>query len=303
MPTVPSNKHYWHPKFWPLWLVFGLLFAITRLPLPLQHAAGRTLGFFLYWLGPRRRHIAEVNIRLCLPELSDAKRHTLLKIHFGRYGISLIESFTAWWARPAILEGRVEYEGLENLHEALKQGKGVLLLGSHFTTLEIGVRLLGQVIPVHNMYRRHKNPLFESIMSRGRERWVGTAIDRRDVRCVLRSLRDNHPVWYGPDQDYGRKHSVFVPFMGNLAATVTGTSRIARISGSPVVPYFVERMQRSRYRVVIHPPLDNFPTDNIEADAERINRIIETQIRKVPADYLWTHRRFKTRPEGEARPY
>lgn len=300
--TATKNKNL-SAKFWPLWLIFALLYVITRLPLKYQQHVGRVLGKLLYWFGPGRRHIAETNLRLCLPELSNQERQSLLKRHFSLYGISLIESFAAWWAKPAIFVGKVEYHGLHNLHEALKKGKGVLLLGSHFTTLEIGVRLLSQQIPFHAMYRRHKNPVFESIMSSGRSRWLGKVIDRRNIRGILRSLKENHPVWYGPDQDYGRKHSVFVPFMGNLAATVTGTSRLARLSGAAVVPYFVERTDDNGYLVIVHPALDNFPTDNIESDAMRINQIIEKQIRKAPENYLWTHRRFKTRPEGEPRPY
>ena len=303
MSASAPQQSCWHPKYWLLWFLFGLIYLITRLPLPLQHAIGRLLGFCLYWLGPRRRHIAAVNIDLCLAQLSTAERKTLLKQHFGHYGISLIESFTAWWASPATLQGRVEYEGLQHLQQALDGGNGVLLIGSHFTTLEIGVRLLNLKIPFDMMYRPHKNLLFNTVMSKGRERWGGKVIDRRDVRALLASLKNNHPLWYGPDQDYGRKHSVFVPFMGVTAATVTGTSRLAKISGAAVVPYFVERLKKSRYRIIVHPALENFPGDSTEADAETINRIIEAQIRKSPVDYLWTHRRFKTRPDGEPRPY
>jgi len=283
--------------------MFSLIYLVTRLPLPLQHRIGRLLGFCLYWLGPRRRHIASVNIGLCLPELSALQRKNLLKRHFSQYGISLVETFTAWWASPATLQGRVEYEGLENLQQALENGKGVLLLGSHFTTLEIGVRLLNLKIPFDMLYRTHTNLLFDAVMSKGRERWGRKVIDRRDIRGLLSSLKNNHALWYGPDQDYGRKHSVFVPFMGVTAATVTGTSRLTKISGAVVVPYFVERLAGSRYRIVVHSVLEHFPGDDIAADAEKINQLIETQIRKSPADYLWTHRRFKTRPNGEKRPY
>jgi KDO2-lipid IV(A) lauroyltransferase len=153
------------------------------------------------------------------------------------------------------------------------------------------------------MYRPHKNPLFERIMSNGRERWNGKIIERRDIRQILRSLKSNRAVWYGPDQDYGRKHSVFVPFMGVQTATVTATSRLARLSGAAVVPYVIRRTDTGDYHVVVFPELENFPSDDLEQDARRINEWLEQQIRLQPENYFWTHRRFKTRPAGEDRPY
>lgn len=291
------------PKFWLLWLAFALIYPITRLPLSIQHPIGRVLGFLLYYLGPRRRHIANVNLSLCFPELDADARKTLLKKHFGLLGISVIEMFSTWWAKPAIFDGKVTFEGIEHLTSALEQGKGVLVLGGHFTTLEIGGRLMAQKIPVDTIYRAHKNPLMEKVMTRGRERWMGKTIDRRNIKQILRSLRSNHLVWYGPDQDYGKKYSVFVPFMGVMAATVTGTSKLARISGSPVIASLVRRTDNYGYHIKLFPPLEGFPSDDLEQDATRINQWFEQQIRQEPADYLWTHRRFKTPPPGGKRPY
>jgi KDO2-lipid IV(A) lauroyltransferase len=261
------------------------------------------LGFVLYHLGKKRRHIASVNLSLCFPDLAEEQRQALLRKHYGLYGTSLLESFSAWWSRPGLFEGRVTYEGLEHLRSALEKGHGALLVNGHFTTLEIGQRLLGQKIPFDMMYRPHKNPLFEHVMSRGRERWNGKVIDRRDVRNILRSLKSNHPIWYGPDQDYGRKHSVFVPFMGVMAATVTGTSRLAKLSGAAVVPYVARRTGDHGYHITVYPEFRDFPSDDLERDATRINQWFEQQIRQVPEDYLWTHRRFKTPPPGGTRPY
>ena len=291
------------PKFWLLWLAFSLIYPMTRLPLAIQHTIGQAFGFLLYHLGTRRRHIANVNLSLCFPELDASERKALLKEHYGLYGVCLMETFSAWWAKPSLFKNKVTYEGLEHLTKALEQGKGVLLLNGHFTTLEIGGRLLAQKIPFHMVYRAHKNPLIEKTMSSSRERWIGKAIDRRDIRQTLRSLKANHPVWFGPDQDYGKKHSVFVPFMGVMAATVTGTSRIAKLSGAPVVPYLARRTGNHGYHVIVFPPLEGFPGDDLEQDAIRINQWFEEQIRKEPADYLWTHRRFKTPPPGGKRPY
>ncbi len=301
MPDAASN-HLYAPKHWPLWCLFALIYPVTLLPLSWQRPFGKALGFLLFHLGPHRRHIADVNLKLCFPELTDNERLKLLRDHFSLYGMSLIESFSAWWMPRSRFHPHASYEGLEHLDEALSQKNGVLLLSGHFTTLEIGLRLLGKKQPFHIMYRRHKNPLFEETMSGGREAHVGKTIDRKDVRGILSSLKAGNAVWYGPDQDYGRKHSVFASFMGIPAATVTGTQRWARVSGAAVVPYFVERTNKG-YHVKVLPALSNFPTDDAEQDATRINQIFEQQIRLHPENYLWTHRRFKTRPKGEARPY
>lgn len=291
------------PRYWLLWVLFGLLYVITRFPLSIQQLTGRTTGWCLYYLGQRRRHIARINLELCFPYMSEAERQELLRQFYSLYGMSLIETFTAWWSNPAIFHDKVTYEGLEHLTNALKKGKGVLLLNGHFTTLEIGQRLLGQKVPFDMMYRPHKNPLFERIMSNGRQRWNGKVIDRRDVRKIMRSLKSNHPIWYGPDQDYGKKHSVFVPFMGVTAATVTGTSRLAKLSDAAVIPYVARRTENHGYHIKVYPEISNFPTDNPEQDAIRVNQWFEERIREVPQDYLWTHRRFKTPPPGNKRLY
>ncbi|TNF99067.1 MAG: hypothetical protein EP297_06490 [Gammaproteobacteria bacterium] len=173
---------------------------ITRFPLHIQHQFGKILGKILYFAGPRRRHIAAVNLQLCFPEMSDTERLQLLKKHFGFYGISIIESFAAWWTSPKHFEDKIEYVGLEHVHNALKRGKGVILLGSHFSTLEINGRMLGCQFVSDKVYRSHKNALFDTVMSNGRVRWnKGETIDRRDVRGIIRRLKANHVVWYAPE--------------------------------------------------------------------------------------------------------
>ncbi|MEO5702907.1 MAG: lipid A biosynthesis lauroyl acyltransferase, partial [Gammaproteobacteria bacterium] len=149
-----------------------------------------------------------------------------------------------------------------------------------------------------------KNPLFEALMQRARAGYAERAIPRGDMHAMVRALKDNLPVWFAPDQDFGHKHSIFVPFFGVAAATLTATARLAKLSGARVVPFFAQRMKDGNgYRLVLHPALGNFPSGNIEADTLRINQIIEAEIRRHPEDYLWVHRRFKTRPAGSPRPY
>lgn len=215
-------------------------------------------------------------------------------------GIGVMEMAMSWWGTDRQLKRLARLDGLEHLHSALEQGKGVILLSAHFTTLEIGGRLLSMSAPFHVMYRSHKNAAFESVLKAARTRHFRKAIPRGDLRGMLRSLRENIPVWYAPDQDYGREQSVFVSFFGVPAATITGTSRLARISKAPVVPFFQTRLPGSRgYQLTLYPALDDFPGESVESDTSRINELIEARIREQPEQYLWAHRRFKTRPEGE----
>jgi len=176
----------------------------------------------------------------------------------------------------------------------------------HFTTLEIGAALLGQLHTIDGMYREHDNPLFDFIQRRGRERHNldATAIEREDIRAMLKVLRAGRAIWYAPDQDYGRKQSIFVPLFGIQAATVTATTKFARLGKARVVPFTQRRLEDgSGYRLVIHPPLEHFPGESEEADCLRINQWVEQVVSACPEQYLWAHRRFKTRPEGEPKLY
>ncbi len=228
----------------------------------------------------------------------------MLQEQFASLGIGVLEMAMSWWGTDRQLRKLARLEGLEHLHRALDRGKGVILLSGHFTTLEIGGRLLSMVAPFHVMYRSHKNVAFESMLKTARTRHFKKAIPRGDLRGMLKSLRDNIPVWYAPDQDYGREQSIFVPFFGISTASVTGTSRLARISQAAVVPFFQTRLPGAQgYQLTLYPALENFPGESVEADTRRINALIEARVRDQPEQYLWVHRRFKTRPEGEAGVY
>ena len=306
--TTVKTSAFLSPRYWPTWLAIGMLRAATCLPYRALLALGAALGMAFYYLAPFRRHIAATNLRLCQteldPRLDDAARAKLLKDNFRATGIGMLEAGLSWWGKPASLRALTHLEGLENLHQALARGKGVILLSGHFTTLEIAGRLLSLHAPFHVMYRAHRNALFETVMRRGRERHYDKAIERSDMRAILRSLKQNMPVWYAPDQDYGRKHSVFVPFFGIPAAMITATARLARLSGAAVVPFIPHRRQDgSGYDLRLLPALENFPSEDEHADAARISKLLEDAIRPQAAQYLWTHRRFKTRPAGMQRPY
>jgi KDO2-lipid IV(A) lauroyltransferase len=292
------------PRFWPTWLMFGTLWLVTRLPFGAQMTAGRLIGALALRLAGRRRHIAAVNLQLCFPEQSENERQRLLKAHFDALGKGVVETALAWWGRSARLQDKARVVGLQHLQAARAQGRGVILLSAHFTTLELGGRLLALQSPFHVLYRKHKNPLFEAVMQRARRRRFERAIPRDDTRALLASLKGGMPVWYAPDQNHAGPQAAFVPFFGIPASTLTATARLARLSGAPVVPFFQARLPGSEgYLLVLCPALENFPGADIEQDTARINQLLESVIREIPEQYLWVHRRFKTRPTGEHYPY
>jgi KDO2-lipid IV(A) lauroyltransferase len=281
-------------------MAIAVLWCLSQLPFTWQLAIGRFIGRAFQQLAARRRAIAAVNLSLCFPELSAGDREQILTEQFLSMGIGVLETAMSWWAPARRLTKLARVEGLQHLQAALDSGKGVILLSAHFTTLEIGGRLLALHTPFHVMYREHKNAAFDRVMKSARIRHFGKAIPRGDLRGMLRSLQDNMPVWYAPDQDYGREQSIFVPFFGTPAASITATSRLARISGAAVVPFFQTRLPDARgYRLTLYPALDDFPGTSIEQDTRRVNEIIEARIREQPGQYLWAHRRFKNRPAGE----
>jgi KDO2-lipid IV(A) lauroyltransferase len=303
--TCPTERR--HPDRLRLgltWVAAGVLWSLTRLPYGAQLRVGRVLGRLLGRLAPQRRHIARTNLALCFPACSESERDRMLDAHLTSLGIALVETALAWWGTSRQLEGLLSIHGLEHLEAALRHGKGAILLSAHFTTLEIGGRLLALHAPFHVLYRSHKNAVIERLQRSARRRHFEKAIARDDLRGMLASLKQNRPVWYAPDQDFGRANSLFVPFFGIPAATLTATSRLARLSGAPVVPFFPRRLPRGRgYELTLLPALQGFPGKDIEQDTRRIMGLIEERVRQQPDQYLWVHRRFKTRPPGQARVY
>lgn len=263
-------------------------------------AIGKGLGLLAWRFAKRRRHITETNIALCFPEKSPEQQRQLVKDTFIANGIGLIETATGWCRNGESLRHRVAYIGEEHMARAQAQGKGVLVVGIHFSTLDLGGALHALFFSADAVYRPHNNPLFERFMTRARSRIFGQAIDRHDLRGAVRQLKAGHIVWYSPDQDFGRRASVFAPLFGQQAATIRLTAKLARMTGAPVVPMMFHRNpDNTTYTIESLPALEGFPSDDEVADATRINQFIEQAIRKHPEQYLWLHRRFKTRPEGE----
>lgn len=299
-----TNPRIYHPRYWPTWLVLGIAKLLTLLPFNWQLALGRAFGRLFMRLGKRRRHIAEVNLRLCFPELDDQQRQQLLLRTFEAQGMGLMETLAAWLMSPKQLLPLVEVHDLDLVQRAQAEGKAVLLLGAHFTTLDIAGTLFGHFQAVDVIYRRQKNAVINHYMNRGREKFLqgGRTIPQDDMRSVYRSLVDKRVLWYPPDQDYGAKHSVFAPFFGVPAAVVKAPTRMAKKTGAEVLACWYYRSEDGKYHIGFN-TIDGFTGSDYDADAAAFNHQLETVLRRHPEQYMWVHRRFKSRPEGEAKVY
>ena len=296
----------WSPRHWPLWLLLGFVRLLVLLPLPVQLMLGRQLGK-LAGLSKKRVHIARVNMSACFPEKSATEIDALVDKHFASLGMGIFELASCWWMSDRRLQGRVKITGMDILREAFAKNKGVILLTAHFTTLEIGGRFMSMSIsdiPRHAMYRPNENPVIQKLMFSSRAKRLGNPIGKDDVRKMLRALRKKELVWYAADQNYGGKGRVFAPFFNVPASTNAATSKMAAITGALVLPFSVKRISdNGYYELNIMPALENYPSGDDQKDATRTNKIIEDWVREVPEQYLWIHRRFKTRPEGEGEFY
>jgi KDO2-lipid IV(A) lauroyltransferase len=294
------DSSFYGPRYWPTWIGLGFFRLLAILPMSLSLAFGRLLGDVFFYVARSRRHITEVNIAKCFPELSAAEQRRLVREIMHSTGKSVIETSIALWGPERQLKSRYTITGLEHIQAAQANGQGVLLIGCHFTTLDAAARILAFHVKYDMLYRKDPNPLLAYKLISARESFAGNAIVRSDTRQLIKNLRHGNVVWYAPDQDFGAKYSVFAPFFGVQAATVVATARIAQLGQAAVIPFAHYRDENNHYHIVIEPALENYPTGDDVADATRINRIIETAIAKQPDQYLWVHRRFKTRPEGEA---
>lgn len=287
------------PRNWPTFAAMFAAFALARLPFALQRALGRGVGTAAWHLAGSRRRAAAVNLRLCFPEMDEAARQRLLRDSFDALGVGIFEFIRAWWGSIDSIRPHVRIEGLEHLRQMQAEGRGVLLVSGHFMTLEMCGRLLCDHVELAGMYRRHRNPVYEWAVKFGRLRYASAMFANEDIRASVRHLKKGGFLWYAPDQDMRGKDTVFVPFFGHTAATITATHQLARLTGCAVIPYF-HRREGGRYVLRIGAPLDNFPSQDVEADTARVNQAIEQMVREAPDQYLWIHRRFKRQPGGRS---
>jgi len=289
---------YLAPRFWFTWIAIGVMRAVAWLPLAGLVAVGSVVGQLYYWLAPGRRRVGEINLRIAFPDLSSAKLRELNRAGFRNLGVGLFELGLAWWETDRVL-AMYETDGLEHLQAAQQRGSGVIILTAHFTCLEVGGPILNQHVPFQAVYKAPHNPLFAAFMAHARAGYTHAIINYHKPIGLIKGLKKGHAMWYAPDQDFGQKDTVFVPFFGVPATALTAPARIAKISGAAVVPYYIARKPRGRgYRLTFLPPLQNFPCNDPEQDALVINRVIEKMILQNPRQYLWSHKRYKNRPDG-----
>ncbi|EXI75710.1 MAG: Lipid A biosynthesis lauroyl acyltransferase [Candidatus Accumulibacter sp. SK-11] len=287
-------------------LLVALLWLLHWLPLPVLARCGSALGGLSFHLARRRRHIVLVNLRLCLPELSEEQRRQLARAHFRVLGRSMLERSLLWWAGSDRLARLITVVGDEHLRALLAAGRPVLMLTPHFVGLDAGGAAIAMRFDCASIYAVQSNRVFDRLLLRGRQRFGDQLLLSRQepVRASVRAMKAGRPLYYLPDMDFGRRDSIFVPFFGVPAATVPGLSRLARLAGATVVPCLTRILpDGAGYLVTVGEPWQDFPSADVEGDTARMNAWIEAAIRTMPEQYYWVHRRFKTRPDGEPRPY
>lgn len=288
-----------HPKQWPVWGLLGLLWLLGRLPIYSYIWMGKKLGRLLMQVLGKRKRIATRNLELCFPELSSIEIEQLVRRNFEYAGIALLEPGLFWFSRPSRMKSLYRIEGIEHFEQLKKQGKTVLLCGLHMQCLEAMGRILGEHITTNHLYRVNNNPVYEYMSGRKRSAYPSTSrlIPHKRIRDFLYFMQSGQTGSIVPDHDLGRKSSLFVPFFGQLAATVPAVSVYAQKTQATVLmmDYFLDDI-KGQYVFRISPPIEHFPTDDKEADTQRINQLIEDRVREHPDQYLWMHRRFKTRP-------
>lgn len=285
------------PRHWPAGAGLGCLYLINLLPYPIKIRVGIGLGKLTYLLIRRRKRIAAINLQLCFPHLSDAERLQILKRTFDNFGAGLIETAMGWWTDEKVVQKLTDHEGLEHLHEAVGKGKGVLLVGAHFSSLDLASKLLSEHCKSHAVYRVQKNQLVNHILVNGRSASLRSLINNRDTRQIVRAVRAGEIVWFAPDHDMGERVSVYAPFFEQTAATVTVTGRYAKMTGAPVVFYSHHRnSDNNGYKVRLSPLPENFASMDDTACATLVNQVIADHILIDPGQYYWFHRRFKTQP-------
>lgn len=287
-------------------LLVATLWLLHFLPLAALAVLGNTLGRLLFGLAGKRRHIVLVNLRLCFPELDETQRRRLAREHFKVLGRSMLERSLLWWASPQRLSPLLHVEGEERMRKLVDAGRPVLMLTPHFVGLDAGGAAIAMRFDSASIYAVQSDPVFDRLLLRGRQRFGDQLLLSRQesVRASVRAMKSGRPLYYLPDMDFGSKDSIFVPFFGIQTATIPGLSRLARLANATVVPCVTRILPGSQgYAVEVGEPWADFPSDDVEADTRRMNAWIEAAVRSMPEQYYWVHRRFKTRPPGEPRPY
>lgn len=289
-----------HPRYWLTWCGIGLLWLVVQLPYPVLYRLGCGMGRLAMRLMKRRVRIAHRNLELCFPQMPEQERQEMVKKNFESVGMGLMETGMAWFWPDSRINRWVDVTGMDNTKMHFAEGKGILLIGVHFLTLELGARVFGMHIPGIGVYRPNDNPLLDWLQTWGRLRSNKTMIDRKDLKGMVRALKSGDVVWYAPDHDYGPRSSVFVPFFAvEQTATTTGTWMLAKMSKACLVPFVPRRKPDGKgYELIMLEGETAPPLETAEETAAWMNKVVERCILMAPEQYMWLHRRFKTRPDG-----
>ncbi len=300
MTSPRFRASFLHPRYWLTWFGLGVLFLLVQLPYPVLYRLGVWLGRTSMRFLKRRVSITRRNLQLCFPDLSPEQVEARIVSNFESLGMGLLETGMAWFWSDARVKRWFDVSGLHNLKKAQENNQGVLVIGVHFMSLELGGRAMGLCQPMMAMYRPHNNKAMEFVQTWGRMRSNKAMLDRKDLRGMVHALKKGEAVWFAPDQDYGPRGSVFAPlFAVDEAATTSGTYMLARLAKPALVTVVLVRKPAAKgYDLMIQPALQDYPIDDEMAAAAYMNRVIETEIMRAPDQYLWLHRRFKTRPAG-----
>ncbi|KOC91400.1 lipid A biosynthesis palmitoleoyl acyltransferase [Winslowiella iniecta] len=294
-----------HPRYWSTWAGLGLLFLLVQLPFPLLEKLGTWMGRTSMRFLKRRVRITRRNLELCFPDLQPEILEQRIVSNFESLGMGLLETGMAWFWPDARVKRWFTVNGLHNLQKAQENKRGALIIGVHFMSLELGGRAMGICQPMMAMYRPHNNKMMEWVQTKGRMRSNKAMINRRDLRGMVSALKQGEAVWFAPDQDYGPKGSVFAPlFAVPQAATTSGTYMLARMAKPAMVTVVLIRKENGTgYELVIQPELRDYPLEDEHHAAAYMNKVIEREIMRAPSQYMWLHRRFKTRPAGASSLY
>ena len=291
------------------WFGLALMWLLRLLPGALLAEIGSAFGMLLYALARERRAVCHINLERCFPDLSAAEREAIARGHFACFARSLLDRGVLWWSSRDTVMNRITVAGMQHLRAAQAEGP-VILFAPHFVGLDAGWTRLTCELDLASVYANQKSRVMSDALYDGRMRFGSQQLFSRQegIRPALSALKDGVPFYYLPDMDYGPRDALFVPFFGVPAATITGLARLARLAGrgemaARVVPCVTRMLPGGRYELCCHPAWDNYPGQDIEADTRRMNDFIEQRVLEMPEQYLWTHKRFKTRPAGEAKWY
>ncbi|MEQ9860413.1 LpxL/LpxP family Kdo(2)-lipid IV(A) lauroyl/palmitoleoyl acyltransferasee [Pectobacterium cacticida] len=302
MTKIPSfNRSLLHPRYWFTWLGIGVLYLVVLLPYPVLYRIGTLLGYLAMRLLPNRVSVAARNLELCFPDMPQAERDVLIKKNFESVGMGVIETGMAWFWPDWRIERWFTVTGLEHIRAILEKRQGILLIGLHFLTLELGARIFGIHNPGIGVYRPNDNKLIDWLQTWGRLRSNKSMLDRKDLKGMIRALKQGEIIWYAPDHDYGPQSSVFAPFFAvDNAATTRGSYMLIKTAQPAIIPFVPRRRPDGKgYELIIQPARQDAPIDNETTTAIWMNHVIEENILLALDQYMWLHRRFKTRPEGE----